>query len=151
MKSKFNQQMRRLSEAATQYEERRRLREYLSRYDTIVKSKDNFAIQLNAVRSSVGTVRSEKGKRKLEEFEARLDEEKVHALETANEIKAIIAHLPLGSTPRQILELRYITRYSWRKVCATVHIERSRVSEIESNALDELLKVDAVKAQIGLK
>lgn len=151
MKSKHIQQMQRLNEVATQYEERKRLREYLSRYDTVVKSKDSLAMQLSAVRSSVGTVRSEKGKQKLEEFEARLDEEKVRALEIANEIKTIIAHLPLGSTPRQILELRYITRYSWRKVCATVHIERSRVAEIEGNALDELLKVDAVKAQIRHK
>ncbi len=130
-------------------EERKQLREYLSRYDTIVKSKDRLAIQLSSVMSSVGVLRSEKGKRKLEEFEARLEEEKVHALETANEIKAIIAYLPLGSTPRQILELRYITRCSWRKVCATVHLERDRAAEIEGYALDELLKVDAVKAQIG--
>lgn len=131
--------------------ERKQLREYLSRYDTIVKSKDRLAIQLSAVRSSVGTVRSEKGKRKLEEFEARLEEEKVHALEVANEIKTIIAHLPLGSTPRQILELRYITRYSWRRICTTINFSRERAAALERMGIDELLKVDAVKAQIGCK
>lgn len=129
-------------------EERKRLREYLSRYDTVVKSKDRLEEQLRSVIMSVGSIRSEAGKRKLDEFEARLEEEKIKAIKTANEIKAVIAYLPLGSTPRQILELRYITRYSWRKVCATVHIERSRVAEIESIALDDLLKVEAVKAKI---
>lgn len=147
-RNKFIQQISSLSDSLTQYEARRRLREYLSRYDTVVKSKDSLAEQLRTVITSVGSVRSEAGKRKLGEFEARLEEEKIKAIDIANEIKTIIAYLPLGSTPRQILELRYITRYSWRKVCTTVHIERSRVAEIESNALDDLLKVEAVRAKI---
>lgn len=68
--------------------------------------------------------------------------------EIKNNIDYIISLVQIGSKKRKIIELRYKNGLNWRQIERTMHYSRSPLAEYEKKALDELVKIEAVKSII---
>lgn len=140
---------RKIKRKTNRNNDRKKLRTFLLRYDTLVKEKDSLSEQRRLVQCTIGKVNSVSGTEKLAEFDALIERAKAEAAQAVCDIKAAIGTLPIGSMERKILELRYISRYSWDKICYVIHMERSRTCELESVALDRLLTNEEIRKKIS--
>jgi hypothetical protein len=102
----------------TNYQERKRLRNFLNLYVGVKKElsqclqEDNYFLELEA---------------------------------TKEKIEFIISHIEVGSTKRKVIELRYKNGLNWRQIERRLHYTRSPLADMEAKTIDELLKIQNIR------
>jgi hypothetical protein len=103
----------------TNFQERKRLRDYLNLYVGI--------------------------KNELNHQAANDSDYLVELQRTKSNIEFIISHVEVGSTKRKVIDLRYKNGLNWRQIERRLHYTRSPLAEMEAKTIDELLKIQTVR------
>lgn len=74
------------------------------------------------------------------------DEETAEMKQTVENINVIISFVKIGSKKRKIIEFRYKNGLNWRQIERAMHYARSPLAALEKETLDELIKIEAVRA-----
>lgn len=121
-------------------ERRRILRRYLQQYfrakerKSILKKREK-AILLELGGESCGVDVSEK----ITEIKARIQSQTEVEASAVISVMDMINFLPIGSTERNILELRHIDFKSWAEIQRTLHLTRSPCYDYYNRGLDAIL------------
>lgn len=81
---------------------------------------------------------------KIDAVEQRIKDQQSEMTRTIGAVLDLIDLLPEASPTRSILERRYIDGQRWSEITKAEHLTRSRCAEIETEAVDELLRHDKV-------
>lgn len=65
---------------------------------------------------------------------------------TVENINKILSFVKVGSKKRKIIEFRYKNGLNWRQIERVMHYTRSPLTALEKETLDELIKIEAVRA-----
>lgn len=124
-------------------DERRSLKQYLSRY---YKAKEQRAILQNRLRLLQCEMHEAAD---ISRIEARIAKQAIREGEIVLEIMDIIDLLPFESMERTIMELRHIDCKPWKDIHKAVHLTRSPCYAYYNRGLDELLEHEEVQAVLA--
>ena len=131
-------------------EDRKIIKRYLAQYHTAKERKNVLQKRAKTLRSDLS--RSDKNgeiEYKIAEIESRIQRQAEVEANAVLSVMDMIDFLPLGSTERQILELRHIDCKSWTEVQRTVHLTRSPCNEYYNRGLETLLGFKKVRQTLG--
>lgn len=82
---------------------------------------------------------------RLDEINTRIEEQKEKSVKVLAAIMNIIEFLPENTTERDIIEHRYIDRFSWEKICKEEHLSRTPATRYWRKGLYKLLEFKKVQ------
>ena len=136
------------TEIRNQADERRKLKQFLTRY---YRSKERQAIlqdRLAKLRHDLqrhGNVATTE----IAEIEARINRQAERDGKIILEIMDVLDLLPDGSTERTILELRHIDCKPWTEIQRAVHFTRTPCFDYYNRGLDKLLEHPEVHKRLA--
>lgn len=130
--------------------DRKMLKRYLAQYHNAKERKTVLQKRARTLRSDL--TRSDRNNEieyKIAEIEDRLKRQAEIEATAVLDVMDMIDFLPLGSTERQILELRHIDCKSWTEIQRIVHLTRSPCNEYYNKGLETLLGYKKVRQTLG--
>lgn len=120
--------------------DRKILKRYLSQYHNAKERKKTLQKRAETLRADLS--RTAKGGEidyKIAEIDARMKRQAEVEANAVLSVMDMIDFLPIGSTERQILELRHIDCKSWTEIQRIVHLTNSPCIEYYNRGLNAIL------------
>lgn len=133
-------------EARNQADERRLLKQYLTRYYRLNERQAILQTRLAQLRHDL----RRNADVDTSEIEAEIQGQAERAKDAAQEIIAILDLLPPYSIGRAIVEYRHIDCQEWLEIQGALHMTASPCYEQYNRALDYLLRCKEVRAALKL-
>lgn len=133
------------TEMKNRADERRTLKQYLTRY---YRAKEKQAI----LQDRLVQLRYELRRHEdidTSEIEARIQKQAEREKKIVLEIMDILDFLPADTTERMIMELRHIDCKSWIEIQKTVHLTRTPCYDYYNKGLDKLLESEEVHTKLA--
>lgn len=137
---------RKTTEARNRADERRLLKQYLTRYYRLNERQAILQTRLARLRHDL----RQNADVDTSEIEAEIQSQAERAKDAAQEIIGILDLLPPHSIGRAIVEFRHIDCRDWFDIQEAIHLTSSPCYEQYNRALDYLLRCKEVRAALKL-